>query len=952
MHPSTRSLKLPALSVLVSSALFAQATSIVSGRVLDPSGASIPKATVTITGAGNFVKVTESDESGTFRITGLAAGQYTVRSTAPGFGLFEASINLTGSGITTLDIHMIVALERQEVTVADRPQVDVDPTANVSAVVVQGNDLKMLSDDPCDLQSELLALAGPAVGPEGGQIFIDGFSNNGQLPPKDSIREIRINTNPFSAEFDRSGMARIEILTKPGTDKFHGSGQFNFADSVLNSRNPYAESKPPTQMRQFYGNVSGPINKKTSFTFDINQGTNDQTALVNAQVLDASLQPVYITENVPIPNHNIYTSPRIDYALTPNITFTGRYELYHYSADNNGVGQFTLPSRATTFERTNQYFQLVETQVIGARWINESRISLNLNHTSQQGDASTPGINVLSSFNGGGAPLSLNYNHFSNYEFQNNSSYKRGAHFVKFGVRIRGNLQDSYSTTNYNGTYTFTSMQSYQTTLEGIALGLPFDQIIAEGGGASQYSVTGGTPLTSVSYVDVEPFVHDDWKVKPNLTLSLGLRYETQTNISDRRDWAPRAGIAWGIGKGQGSGRPPKTVLRLGAGVFYDRINQSLTLQALRQNGIVQQNYVINQPPFFPVAPPVSALTDHLVPQAIYEVDSRIQAPQIFQYAVTLERQLPKNISVSLSYTNSRGVHQLRSRNINAPLPGTYTGEFGSGVFPYGNSGQLFLYESSALFKQQQITMNVNARINSRYSLFGYYSYNRANSNSDGSGSFPANTYDLSGEWSRASFDICHRVQIGGNIILPFRFQLSPNISAASAPPFNITTGTDWNGDTIFNDRPAFATVPVNPALGVIGSRWGVFNIDPVHHPEFGTVIIPRNLAYGDGRVDVSGRLSRTWTFGRSAEPDRNAQAIQQAVAAAGLKINAPGNSGGKALGRYSIQLAIQARNALNHVNPGPPNTNLNSPFFGQVLQNNGPSNANRRLELSLRFSF
>ena len=948
MHPSTRLLTLCALC---SSTLLAQSASIVSGRVLDPSGAFIPKAVVTITGQNNEVKAVESDDSGVFRFTGLSAGQYTLRSTAPGFAIFENPVSLTGSGITTVDIHMTVALERQEVTVADQVQVDVDPAANSSAVVVQGEELKMFSDDPCDLQSELLALAGPSVGPNGGQIFVDGFSN-GQLPPKDSIREIRINTNPFSAEFDRVGMGRIEILTRPGADKFRGGAQFNFADSALNSRNPYADSKPPSQMRQFYGNIGGPITKKMSFTLDGSYGVQDQTALINAQALNSSFQPVYVTQNVPVPNHNTYLTPRIDYALTPNITLTARYYWYNTGSENNGVGQFTLPSRGTVFDLTVHQVQLIESQVIGTQWINENRFSFNHNYNSQQGDASTPGIVVLSSFNGGGAPLSLNYNRNQNYEYQNNSSYKRGAHFVKFGVRVRGNLQDSYSTSNYNGTYTFTSMQSYQITEQGGALGLPIDQIIAQGGGASQYSVTGGTSLTPVSYVDFEPFVHDDWKVKPNLTLSLGLRYETQTNISDRRDWAPRMGIAWGVGKGQGNGRPPKTVIRLGAGVFYDRINQGLTLQALRQNGVTQQNFVINQPPFYPVAPPVSALTSHLVPQAIYEVDSHIQAPQTFQYAATVERQLPKNTTVSVSYTNSRGVHQLRSRNINAPLPGSYNGDFGSGVFPYGNSGQLFLYESSALFKQEQITVNVNTRINSRYSLFGYYSYNRAFSNSDGAGSFPANNYDLSGEWGRAAYDVRHRLQIGGNINLPFKLQLSPNISASSAPPLNVTTGTDWNGDTIFNDRPAFATVPATPSMGVIGSVWGVFNVDPVNHPQFGTVIIPRNYAYGYGRFDVSGRLTRTWTFGRTAEPDRQAQAIQAAAASAGIRLDNGGNTGGKTPGRYSLQLGIQARNALNHVNPGPPNTNLTSPFFGQVLQNNGPSNANRRLELSLRFGF
>jgi hypothetical protein len=284
--------------------LLAQATGVLSGQVLDPSGAFIPKATVTVTGSGDIVKAAETDDSGIFRITGLAAGHYTVRSLARGFGVFETTVDLTGSGITRLDIHLTVAVDRQEVTVVDQVQVAVDPANNASAVVLKDDALKMLSDDACDLEAELLALAGPAVGPNGGQIFVDGFSN-GQLPPKDSIREVRINTNPFSAEFDRVGMGRIEILTRPGTDKLRGALQFNFSDSALDSRNPYADTKPASQMRTFYGNVSGPISSKMSFTFDGSHGTQDQTALVNAQILDPSLQPTYLTQNVAIPNQTL-----------------------------------------------------------------------------------------------------------------------------------------------------------------------------------------------------------------------------------------------------------------------------------------------------------------------------------------------------------------------------------------------------------------------------------------------------------------------------------------------------------------------------------------------------------------------------------------------------------------------------------------------------------------------
>jgi hypothetical protein len=939
------------LLISLSASIWAQATGVLRGRVLDPSGAVIPKASVTLTGPNDAVKVAESDPMGTFLVSGLPPGDYTIRTTAAGFTLGESKLNIPGGRVTSLEIRLAVALERQEVTVAEQAEVAVDPAQNASAITLKGEDLNILGDNDTDLAADLQALAGPSAGPNGGQIFVDGFSN-GQLPPKDSIREIRINTNPFSAEFDRSGMGRIEILTRPGTDKLKGYFQFNFADSALNARNPFATSKPPTEMRQFDTGVNGPVTKKSSFTFNVYHITQDSSSLINAQTVDPNFNLVNVTQNVLTPASNNYLSPRFDYAVTPNLTLQFRYYYNNYSSDNNGVGGFSLLSRGNYFHNANHGLQFTETQVIGTRLINESRFQYNHNHNINTADPNGPAINVLSSFNGGGSTVTNNYNNNQNYEYQNNSSYTIGRHFWRFGIRLRENITDSFQTSNYNGSYTFTSIDSYVATLRGIAQGLPFSQILALGGGAFQYSVTGGVPLTSIRQFDAGPFVQDDFKWKPNFTLSLGLRYEIQSNISDKRSVAPRVGIAWGIGKGQGNGRPPKTVLRLGSGVFYDRFSQGYILQELRQNGITQQNYVITAPMFFPVAPPISNLTSSLLPQAIYKVDSNIRSPELFQTAATLERQLPKNITLSATFTNSRGVHQLRSRNINAPLPASFTGP-GTGIYPYGSSGQLFLYESSAFYNQKQFTLNVNARMNRRFSMFGYYNYSRTFSDSEGAGSFPVDNYNAAAEWGRSGRDTRHNATIGGNNVLPYKFELTENFSLNSAPPVNITTGTDLNGDTNFNDRPAFSTVAANPKMGVYATPWGVFNSDPVGHPQYGTVIIPRNYGTGFGFFGIFLRLTRTWTFGERAAADPNAARIQKAAQAAGVNINT-GNqsSGSKPPGRYTVTRGISARNALNHVNAASPIAILSSPFLGQALQSVYGANANRRVELSVRFGF
>jgi hypothetical protein len=240
----------------------------------------------------------------------------------------------------------------------------------------------------------------------------------------------------------------------------------------------------------------------------------------------------------------------------------------------------------------------------------------------------------------------------------------------------------------------------------------------------------------------------------------------------------------------------------------------------------------------------------------------------------------------------------------------------------------------------------LNARVNPRIQMFGYYAYGRAFADSDGAGSFPANNYDLATEWGRAGFDIRHRVQLGGNFSwLPFGFRLSPNVNWQSAPPINITSGLDLNGDTNFNDRPALATDLSRPSVRV--TPWGAFDINPLP----GQQIIPRNFGTAFARLDVSGRLSRTWSFGERATGNNRAGNAAQSGNRGGGGGDRGGGGGGN--GRYNLTLSIQSRNAINTTNPAAPNGNLSSPLFGQSLNlNGGGSTANRRLELNVRIEF
>ena len=231
-------------------------------------------------------------------------------------------------GIQTLNLQLDVVATTQHVVVQENtgPTVTTDPSNNAGALVLRGDDLQALSDDPDDLASDLQALAGPSAGPGGGAIYVDGFSG-GELPPKDSIREIRINQNPFAPEYDRLGYGRIEIFTKPGTDHYRGTLDYNYANDIWNSRNPYSAEKAPLLLNEIEGNVGGPINQRASFTFDGQRNTVDNGAIVNAITLNPQtlgIQPYFSIYTVP-QRPDSRASPRIDYRLNDNNTLVFRY---------------------------------------------------------------------------------------------------------------------------------------------------------------------------------------------------------------------------------------------------------------------------------------------------------------------------------------------------------------------------------------------------------------------------------------------------------------------------------------------------------------------------------------------------------------------------------------------------------------------------------------------------
>jgi hypothetical protein len=989
------------LVCLVIAAASGQATlGSLKGQITDETGAVIPDVKITIT-AERIARTVQTGMDGTYVVAGLPTGVYTVTAAAPGLAQFRGTnVSVAAGGTATLNILLKVQMEAQQVTVQDtnQSQVSTDPSSNVGAIVLKAEDLAALSDDPDDLAEDLQALAGPAAGPNGSQMFIDGFTG-GRLPPKESIREVRINQNPFAAEYDRLGFGRIEIFTKPGADKMRGQAFFNFSDGAIDARNPYASNKPPFQYRNYGGNLSGPLTKKSSFFLDFEKRDMDENAVVNAETLDSNFNIVPFAQAILTPIRRTTFSPRFDYQLSQNITLMGRYSYTDSKSENVGVGSFTLPSNGYNQNSSTQSLQLTETQIIGSKAVNETRFQYLRDRANSVAVNNQPVTSVLDAFNGGGSAVGLGgYNNDNRYELQNYTSITHNTHTIRFGGRMRAVQLDTSSVQNFNGTFTFTggqapeldannqptgaivpitSIESYRRTMLFAAMNYTPAQIRALGGEPSQFSIAGGLPVANVTQFDAGLFAQDDWRLKPNLTLSMGLRYETQTHMHDWSDFAPRLGFAWAPGaKGN---RPGKTVIRGGAGIFYDRFSESLTLSTIRYNGINQQQYTMSGAAidFFPNVPSTAALAAQATPQTMREMYAGLRAPYIVQSAIGVERQLPWNTSIGVTYTNSHGVHEFDSRNINAPYPGTTTK-------PDPNRGVVNLYESNGIYNQNQMNVNVNTRASRRITLFAGYGLNFVKSNSDGAGSNPVNQYNLAAEYGRAAQDIRHRFFLGGSVTTKWAIRLSPFITAHSGAPFNIVSGRDTNGDQIINDRPSFALASQLGQPGIVATPWGIFNT----RPSAADVLIPRNLGTGPGFFAVNLRLSKTFGFG----PERNASANTAqnqggdmggpggggqrgggggrggAGGGGGMRMGGGGGGRGGMGGmfgdstskRYNITVSINARNLLNSTNAGQYNGNLSSTYFGASNAlagggfgpDRGNAATNRRIDLSVRFTF
>jgi hypothetical protein len=987
--------------LLLCLALFAAAFSAAAqsatlhGNVTDPSGAVVPGATVSLTTLdGHTIATTASDPSGDYSVPRLAPGTYIVLANAQGFAPSTSkAVTLTAGQSRTFNISLQIAVEKQQVIVNEEtPTVSVEPTSNANSLVLRGKDLDALSDDPDELQNELTALAGPAAGPNGGQIYIDGFTA-GQLPPKSAIREIRINRNPFSAEYDKLGYGRIEILTKPGTNQLHGEIFVQGNASQLNTGNPFDKNIPDYYSYQFNGSVSGRISKNASYFVSAQRRTIQDDAIVDAFRLAgevngdfaagiynnaADYNTISFNDALVAPRARTNISPRIDLELGPKNTLSVRYQYYNNGEQNQGVGQFSLRDQGYKSNSSENTLQLSDTQIISDKIINETRFQFLRDFYSETPSAVTPQVQVSGLETFGGNSDQFQSDHTLRYELQNLTEIALKTHAINFGGRLRVARDANSSSASLNGTFTFggnrcstgqagctsiSAAQNYGSTIYGLGTGQSWAQIHAAGGGPSQLNLVYGSPKVIGSLADVGLYYQDDWSARKNLTLSYGVRWESQSGIADKNDWAPRFSFAYGLGD---PNKQPKTVLRGGYGLFYDRFSLDQILQADRLNAAPdspQREAVIQNPTCYSPngisAADLAACTQTgsvSSKAAVYQIAPRLHAPAIAQTGVGIERQLTKSSTVSLTYLNSLGQHQLITRNANAPQVPGYD----------PNAANIYQYYSEAVFKQNQLIANFNARFGQKLSLFGFYTLSYANSDSGGVSSNPSNSADLKLDYGRAAFDTRNQMFLIGTWSAPWNMRFSPFVVAASGRPFNITLGQDVNGDSFFNDRPSFAQPGDTDTLS---TAYGTFNLNP------GTNYTPIPVDSGNGPnlFTFNLRASKSFAFGPKVAHGgfsggefhggggHGGRGPGGGLGPGGLNGGGGGGHGpfGPQTGtnrRFNMTLNLQALNLFNDINLAPPTGVLGSPNFGKSNALAGhiysSGSASRRIFAQMVFSF
>ncbi|HUQ86746.1 MAG TPA: TonB-dependent receptor [Vicinamibacterales bacterium] len=841
--------------------------------VLDQTDAALIIAHVTIVDSRGSEHTATVDARGVAIFENLNPGNYQIKATADSFRPLATPFNVRrGDNRTTL--RLAVATIEQTVVVQD--QSAADRRDNGFTQTLSQDEIDALPDDPDEMADELMRMAGP-----GAQIFVNGF-RGGRLPPKDQIQQIRFHTNSFSSEYHEAGMIRVEVITKPGMGGWRGMTNIGFRDESLNAKNYFADEKGAEQMRRYMVNFQGPIAKgKTGLTVSFDGNSAYESRTINAITPGGS-----VTGLAEVPGDAMNFSARVEHLIGTGSQLQAEYSRRQNDRSNLGVGDFDLAERAFSTDNSTDTFRVRSTNTIGKKVFSEFRFSVIESTLSNTSLSTLPTIRVNESFNGGGAGQ-MGERRAREIEVAQNFDFSIGRkHSMRAGLLFESGWWDSNQRTNAFGTYTFTSLDAYKA-------GVP-----------ATYSIRVGDPVVDYTQTKAGWYLQDDFRPAKSLQLSVGARQEIQTQVDSRWNVAPRAAFTWNATK--------KATLRGGYGIFYDWYDSALYEQTIRVDGEHQVDAIVQNPGF-----PVIEGRGTRLPASVIRAAS-LEQPIIQQASIGFERPLAAWADFRTDYMWTRGSNALRSINVNAPV---------NGVRPDASVGNITEIQSSGKRASDRFTVALNARYIPRRILgMVTYQYTNARNFADFPTALPSDSNNPNADWGPSAQDVRHRIFFNFNTPLANGVRLGFNVQGSSALPYNITTGLDNNGDTLFNDRPAG---------------------------------VGRNSARGASQWSSNIRLNKSIPLGgvRSGPPNMPMPPPPPPSGAMNQRVGAGGPGGGDGPqmvvmegtnSRYRLDLFLNVQNAFNNVNFNTFVGNQLSDFFGRATSAGAP----RRVEVGFSLGF
>lgn len=885
----------------------------IEGTISDPTGAVIPKAHVQTANGES----TTSDETGHYTLPCVAGTSAVVIAQAEGFARGTRRTHGHSGDTVRVNIQLAVASVQEDV------QVNSDTGAGneegAGTTVLNAQQVQQLPDDPDDLLRQLQIMASSSGGdPTSATVVIDGYQNSRALPPKSSIASIRINPDSFAPQFQWH-RSRVEITTKPGEDKFHGALFFTDSNSIFNATNPFSTTSTPAGRQRYGFELTGPIlPKKLDFALALERRDITEFNVVNATTLDASLNQVPLHQAVNAPQRLWIGSARGDWQLSKNDIATLSWSANVNNQGNQGVGGLVLEEDGYSSNVSEYDMRLMNALTLNANTVHETRIGYSWKRTRQSPNSSAPNLQVAGYFTGGGTTSQNLNNRERDLEVDDDIIATRGKHQLSFGLQSITSFVHNYSPNTFNGAYVFgggsapvldsnNNPTSQTTTISGIEqyrralLDLP-------GGTPTTYEITTGNPLIPLTQAQLSLYAQDIMKVLPRLSLTFGLRYQLETNPESFANFRPRLGFLWSPDK------KSKWTIGVHAGLFTTWDTPANVTEVERLNGSRQLQTTVYSPsyndPLVPVSGSIQVSTRNRFSSAFG------QSPD-FQFGARVAHEFPYHWTAEVSYGSGAEWQGLRIININAPMVPNSVGVPPDPTAallaprPLAPNENIMQYQNYGHNRGAVYTANLKQTGYKRFNLSATYWYLNFIGNSGDAGYTPQSSYSNRGESSRPSWMRRGGVSVLGMVQLPGKVEFAAQFSALPGLPYDITTGTDSNGDGTFNDRPSYASAS---GSGVYNTPYGLMTVNTVNGN------VPNNAGTMPGTVfHLDPNIRRVFTLNPK---DKD----------------------------HPLTITFDARssNILNHTNVTSVNTVLSS---GTVGQPNAAEPA-RRVELGVRFEF